>query len=96
MTIGGTRYQVGAPGDDVVAGDWGCRGAVRALVLRPASGELFAFTGWATVGHDLTGTAAGRVAPGSHLATATDAHGCLLADAVAPDGRSMRVDPGQA
>jgi hypothetical protein len=96
LTVGSTRYSIGRPGDEVVAADWGCRGSVRALVLRPDSGELFVFTGWATAGHDLTAESAGRVTPGSHLATATDGRGCPVADAVAPAGRTARVDPGQA
>ena len=51
----GQRYQVGRPGDVAVVGDWtvddgGCNGSSTVVLLRPETGELFAFSGWAETG----------------------------------------------
>jgi hypothetical protein len=42
----GRRYTVGRPGDVAVVGDWDCDGLETALVLRPSTGEVFAFSSW--------------------------------------------------
>jgi hypothetical protein len=47
LVAGARRMRVGAPGDEVAVGRWTCSGATAAL-LRPATGEVFRFDGWAT------------------------------------------------
>ncbi|MDP6975259.1 MAG: hypothetical protein QF575_01720 [Acidimicrobiales bacterium] len=51
----GRRYQVGRAGDVAVVGDWPgpagtCDGSATLVLLRPGTGELFAFDGWAETG----------------------------------------------
>ena len=55
VVFDGQRYQVGRPGDVAVVGDWavtdgGCDGTSTVVLLRPGTGELFAFSGWAETG----------------------------------------------
>lgn len=71
VVVGTDRFEVGTVGDEVVVGDWDCDGAVTPAVLRPSTGEVFVFHGWAT-SEDL------RVDPEVRVARAIDI--------VAPDG----------
>lgn len=54
VEVDGTRivvddrvYEVGLPGDQVVLGDWDCDASATPAVLRPDTGEVFVFGGWA-------------------------------------------------
>lgn len=42
----GRRWSVGRPGDIVVVGDWDCDGVATIAVVRPGTGEVWAFTDW--------------------------------------------------
>jgi hypothetical protein len=86
LAVGGVRYRIGQPGDEALAADWSCRGAPRVVVLRPGTGEVYVFTGWARPGRDLTATPAGSVPRGAHLRSRTDDAGCAIAVAASPDG----------
>ncbi len=96
VTVGSVRYSIGQPSDQVAIAAWGCTGSPRAVVLRPATGELFAFAGWATAGHDLAARTAGHVAPGSHLSPVRDATGCAGLEGIDPKGRATTIDPDRA
>ncbi|MBW3547182.1 MAG: hypothetical protein KY452_03465 [Actinobacteria bacterium] len=43
----GARWQVGAPDDLVVIGDWDCDGLATPAVVRPSSGQVWTFPRWA-------------------------------------------------
>jgi hypothetical protein len=43
-------FEVGAPGDVVVLGDWDCDGSDTPGVYRPATGAIALFTGWPAPG----------------------------------------------
>jgi hypothetical protein len=60
LTAGSLRMRVGAAGDLIALGRWTCGPATVAL-LRPASGEVFRFDGWATAGNAVSAVALGRV-----------------------------------
>jgi hypothetical protein len=96
LVIGARRYLVGGRDDQAMAGDWECAGRTRVVLLRPATGELFVFAAWARAGNDVRATLAGQVAAGSRLSRASDAAGCSVARAIAPDGTShvVRIGPG--
>ncbi len=47
VVVDGVRFRVGEPGDEVVIGDWDCDGRSTPVLLRPATGEVFTFDGWA-------------------------------------------------
>ena len=77
VTVDGVRYAVGEPGDAVVAGDWACTGERTVALLRPDSGEVFAFDEWARPGADVTARPLGVVAGGVTLrVTDADGDGC--------------------
>ena len=60
LTAGPLRMRVGASGDQVALGRWTC-GAVSLALLRPATGEVFGFDGWATQGNSVSAVVIGRV-----------------------------------
>lgn len=47
VTTTAGRFEVGRPGDEVAIGDWDCDGTATPAVLRPGTGEVFVFSGWA-------------------------------------------------
>jgi len=60
LAAGALRIHVGAPGDEIALGHWTC-GPVAVALLRPATGEVFRFEGWATQGRAIHAVALGRV-----------------------------------
>ncbi|MBV9413180.1 MAG: hypothetical protein JO148_16435 [Acidimicrobiia bacterium] len=60
LTAGSLRMHVGGPGDQIALGRWTCGGVTVAL-LRPSTGEVFRFDGWATQGASVSAVAAGRI-----------------------------------
>jgi hypothetical protein len=60
LTAGAVHLGVGVPGDVVAVGRWTCGAATLAL-LRPATGEVFRFDGWAAPGHPVPAVTLGRV-----------------------------------
>ena len=61
VQAGDRRWSVGQPGDVAVTGDWSCRGVATLAVLRPSTGQVFVFDGWATRGLDVSAPQAARV-----------------------------------
>ena len=77
VEAGSERWAVGRPGDLVATGDWACQGTTTLALLRPGSGEVFVFDGWAGPGAELAATALARVEGAFALRTADlDADGC--------------------
>lgn len=77
LTVDGIRYAVGQPGDQVVAGDWACRGGPALALLRPASGDVFAFDAWAEPDREVAARLVGRVDAATGLQVAdVDDDGC--------------------
>ena len=95
LAIGGRRYLVGSRDDQAMAAHWACAGRSQVVLLRPATGELYVFAAWARAGHDVAATPAGRVPAGSRLSSTTDAAGCTVARATAPDGTTHVVRVGR-
>ena len=88
------KWDVGQPGDVPAVGDWDCDGTPTLALLRPATGEVFAFVEWATVDHDLTGDRLGVVEAGATLAvTDVDGDGCDDLVVRTADGRSTTLHP---
>ena len=54
------RLRVGAPGDQIAIGRWTC-GRPTIALLRPATGEVFRFDGWATPDASVPAVPLGRV-----------------------------------
>lgn len=77
------RWAVGRPGDQVATGDWSCAGMRTLALLRPGTGEVFVFGGWAGAEGELAATARAVVDGGFALRSGDlDADGCtdLLVD----------------
>lgn len=47
VSAGPARWTLGELGDVVAVGDWDCDGQATPALLRPASGDVFVFPGWA-------------------------------------------------
>ncbi len=47
VRVGSVRFEVGQPGDQIIAVDWDCEGGPSPAVLRPSTGEVFLFPLWA-------------------------------------------------
>lgn len=76
ITAGGVRWRVGEPGDLVAMGDWDCDGESSAALLRPTSGDVFVFDGWAAPARPLTVLAARRAAGATGIRAEPDDRGC--------------------
>ncbi len=77
VTAGHSRWSVGQAGDLVAVGDWSCRGTPSLAVLRPATGEVFAFAAWAGAGQDVSAPLLAHVGGGRDLLAADlDGDGC--------------------
>jgi hypothetical protein len=88
----GRRFAIGDPGDEIVVGDFACAGAPRAAVLRPGSGELFLFDGWADGAGDQLATVATVLPLDAHLLPPTlNATGCASLRALLADGTEVTV-----
>jgi hypothetical protein len=64
---GGATYQLGAPGDRLLLGDWNADGTDEPALYRPSTGQVFRFDGWAgadsprpNTSVEATGVAGGR------------------------------------
>jgi hypothetical protein len=95
VVVGERRYEVGEPGDLVVAGDWDCDGAPTPALLRPSTGEVFAFPTWAVAG-EVVVHAIDQVDGAARIVTEAGDDGCttLLVERV--DGSRTRVVTGDA
>jgi len=61
LSAGALRMRVGGPDDQIALGRWTC-GPVTVALLRPTTGEVFRFDGWATQGNPMPAVVLGRVA----------------------------------
>jgi eukaryotic-like serine/threonine-protein kinase len=91
VTVGTIRFAVGAPGDQVAVGDWDCDGNLTPAVLRPSTGEVFLFPGWAG-DDDLQVPAAGLV-PGARELQASPGR-CGPPVVIRDDDRRISLDAG--
>ena len=66
VSSGDARWSLGEAGDVVAVGDWDCDGAASPAVLRPETGDVFVFPGWATDEAPVTVDAV-RTIPGAEV-----------------------------
>ena len=64
VSAGSARWTLGEPGDVIAVGDWDCDGRAAPALLRPATGDVFVFPGWAAEGEPVTVKARDRL-PGA-------------------------------
>lgn len=91
VEVDGTRYGVGQPGDALAVGDWDCDGAATVAAVRPSTGEVFVFDGWAGPAADVVVPAATRV-PGAVRPDADDPDGDGCATLVVLDADGGRTE----
>src|SRR4029450_12436128 len=53
VSAGAARWTLGEPGDVIAVGDWDCDGRAAPALLRPATGDVFVFPGWAAEGESV-------------------------------------------
>lgn len=75
VRVGGVRYRLGQPGDEVLIDDWDCDGSATPALLRPSTGEVFVFPRWITEGEQRV-AAVLTVAGASDLVSAAPDGGC--------------------
>ncbi|MGQ0521454.1 MAG: hypothetical protein ACT4PX_09940 [Actinomycetota bacterium] len=93
LTVDGARYALGQPGDAVAAGDWTCSGHDTLALLRPSTGEVYAFDGWATDSTTVAGRRVGQVDGGTGLrALDTDGDGCDDLEVDRPGAPPVRLE----
>lgn len=82
VDAGVAQWALGEPGDLITLGDWDCDGEASAALLRPASGDIFVFSGWAEAGSPVTVDAIHRAEGAVGLRPEADGRGCdhLVAD----------------
>jgi len=68
IVVDDVRYDLGEIGDAVSVADWDCDGRDTAALVRPATGEVYVFDGWATAGTPMTGRFVDRVAGATAIA----------------------------
>ena len=77
LTISGGRYAVAEAGDVVVLGRWQCGLPALPAVLRPQSGQLWAFAAWPKPGHGVTGQlVASQLRGATSLRVVAERSGC--------------------
>ncbi|MGH9111723.1 MAG: hypothetical protein ACRDZN_05425 [Acidimicrobiales bacterium] len=91
ISAGTDRWTLGGPGDLAAVGDWDCDGAASPALLRPATGDVFVFRGWAAHDRPVTVAAAGNVGGSIGIRAQHRADGCddLLLDL--PSGSATTV-----
>lgn len=94
LTVDGTRYALGLPGDAVVAGDWGCTGRRTLALLRPATGEVFVFDGWPDAGQETTARPVGHIDGATGVrALDADGDGCDDLEVTRPGAPPVHLEP---
>lgn len=86
----GERWTVGRPGDVVLVGDWDCDGERSPAVLRPATGQVWLFAGWAADGAPTAGRPVASV-PGATSARTRAVGRCERLEVLDGEGQSTLV-----
>jgi serine/threonine-protein kinase len=82
------RFALGQPGDELLLGDWDCRGGATPALYRPATGQVFYFAAWADLGRDLPPSLddSTTTADGVPRVVRRDARGCDRVEVARPNG----------
>jgi len=88
----GATYSVGQEGDQVAVQDWDCDGTATPGIVRPSTGEIFLFDGWATSDRALTIEADAVVTGAQRLAASPTADPCLGATVVLDDQTTRTIE----
>lgn len=89
----GATFSVGQAGDQVAVQDWDCDGIATPGIVRPTTGEVFLFDGWATTNQTLTIEPSAVVTGARRLEPAPTADPCLGPSVVLDDQTTRTIDP---
>ncbi|QYG93695.1 hypothetical protein HC251_15530 [Iamia sp. SCSIO 61187] len=93
VTVEGTTWRAGEPGDLAVVADWDCDGRATVATLRTRTGEVFVFDRWVEPAEALTVSAVSQVAGATGLRAADpDGDGCAVLVADRGDQEPIVVD----
>jgi hypothetical protein len=91
----GRRWRVGEGGDLAAVADWDCDGRATAAVVRPATGEVWVYDGWAGAGRTVTARRPGPTAPGATEVRAVPGpSGCVRLEVTTAGGDRRLLDLG--
>src|SRR5699024_5984768 len=90
VIAGERRYLIGEPGDRIRIADWNCDGSATAAIVRPDTGEIFAFSDWVADEDPLTVEAATIVAEATDLEPPDD-EDCQTS-VLRRDGSTVAID----
>jgi hypothetical protein len=76
VSAAGAHWTLGQPGDLAAVGDWDCDGRAAPALLRPSTGTVFVFPGWAPADRPVTVDPAGAVPGGTALRARPTPDGC--------------------
>jgi hypothetical protein len=76
VRAGAAGWTLGQPGDLIAVGDWECDGRAAPALLRPATGDVFVFPGWAAEGEPVTVEARDRLPGAVAIRGEPTADGC--------------------
>jgi hypothetical protein len=95
VSAGSARWTLGEPGDVVAVGDWDCDGRAAPALLRPATGDVFVFPGWAAEGEPVTVEARDRLPSAVAIRSERAEDGCddLVADLASGATATVEVRP---
>jgi hypothetical protein len=94
VEVDGERWAVGEPGDIVALGDWNCDGNDTPAAYRPATGDVFVFSGWAAGDRPVTVAPVAQVAGGRGLdaGRSDQPGGCDVPVVELPSGDQQSVE----
>jgi hypothetical protein len=91
IVLGTQRFEVGVAGDRVTVGDWNCDGVATPAVLRPSTGAVFVFDGWASDGADVSVSPTRTIVGGVDLLTRERVDGCSTLVVIRVDGSQEEI-----
>lgn len=92
VSVGTARFAVGEPGDVIATGRWQCGPIPTIVVLRPSTGQLWAFDTWPMGDTPVTATLVGTT-PGGRTVRPEDVGECDSALVGRQDGTTVEIRP---
>lgn len=96
LTVDGSRFVVGRPGDVVCIGDWTGTGASTPALLRPSTGEVFVFDRWPSPGGPITTSARATVRGARTLRVVRHRDAPASLSVIRRSGPPVPIDPAPA